>query len=165
MLTLPPPQVFLCTAALFFSGYVIQQRTLRDLRAAIKPSPRPSPKIFLPDRFQKTTTELDDGTIVAVEDDVPRRRTQSGGMVVEVKQTVAEPERVADASAREEQKPVGVRDAAEIEGPTRTQIDGEEGGERGEKPISRAERRRRIKEEIMKLSQGEERGYYQRRLW
>lgn len=85
--------------------------------------------------------------------------------MVEVKQTVAEPQRVADASAREEQKPVGVRDAGEIEGPTRTQIDGEEGGERGEKPISRAERRRRIKEEIMKLSQGEERGYYQRRLW
>ncbi|KAK1833075.1 hypothetical protein QBC39DRAFT_432643 [Podospora conica] len=157
--------VFLCTAALFLSGYVIQQRTLRDLRAAIKPSPRPSPKIFLPDRFQKSTTELDDGTIVAVQDDVPRRRKQNGGIVVEVKQTVAEPERVGDASVRGEQKPVGVREAGEAEGPTRTQRDGKGEEERVEKPISRAERRRRIKEEIMRLSEGEERGYYQRRLW
>lgn len=37
--------------------------------------------------------------------------------------------------------------------------------EKAEKPISRAERRRRIKEEIMKLAEGQERGYYQRRLW
>ncbi|RDA95339.1 hypothetical protein CP533_3469 [Ophiocordyceps camponoti-saundersi (nom. inval.)] len=29
--------VVLCTLALFLSGYVIQQRTLRDLRAAIRP--------------------------------------------------------------------------------------------------------------------------------
>lgn len=33
------------------------------------------------------------------------------------------------------------------------------------KPVSRAERRRLIKEEIMKLSQGETPVYYQRRLW
>lgn len=85
--------------------------------------------------------------------------------MVEVKPTVAEPEREADASARQEQKPVGGWDAGETQGPTRTQKDGEGGGERAEKPISRAERRRRIKEEIMRLSQGEEKGYYQRRLW
>jgi len=40
-----------------------------------------------------------------------------------------------------------------------------DGPDQPQKPMSRAERRRRIKEEIMKLSQGEERGYYQRRLW
>lgn len=34
-----------------------------------------------------------------------------------------------------------------------------------QKPISRAERRRRIKEEIMRLSQAQEQGYYQRRRW
>lgn len=32
-------------------------------------------------------------------------------------------------------------------------------------PVSRAERRRLIKEELQKLSQSEERVYYQRRLW
>lgn len=34
-----------------------------------------------------------------------------------------------------------------------------------EKVVSRAERRRLIKEELQKTAQGEERGYYQRRLW
>lgn len=34
-----------------------------------------------------------------------------------------------------------------------------------QKPISRAERRRLIKEEIARLSQGEQPVYYQRRLW
>ncbi|KAL2180895.1 uncharacterized protein P884DRAFT_216539 [Thermothelomyces heterothallicus CBS 202.75] len=60
--------IFLCTAALFLSGYVIQQRTLRDLRAAIKPPPRPSPNIFLPDRFKHSAAELPDGTVVVLHD-------------------------------------------------------------------------------------------------
>lgn len=34
-----------------------------------------------------------------------------------------------------------------------------------EKPVSRAERRQKIKEEIRRLSEGQERVYYQRRLW
>lgn len=44
-----------------------------------------------------------------------------------------------------------LRKQAEIEGP--------------EKPLSRAERRRRIKQDIRDLSQGEGPVYYQRRLW
>ncbi|KAJ4408611.1 hypothetical protein N0V85_004218 [Neurospora sp. IMI 360204] len=36
---------------------------------------------------------------------------------------------------------------------------------RAEKAVSAAERRRLIKEEIQRLAQPEERGYYQRRLW
>lgn len=42
---------------------------------------------------------------------------------------------------------------------------GETPDEAGKKPISRAERRRMIKEEIQRLSQGEQPIYYQRRLW
>lgn len=38
-------------------------------------------------------------------------------------------------------------------------------GEEGKKLLSRAERRRLIKEEIQRLSQGDEPMYYQRRLW
>lgn len=52
--------------------------------------------------------------------------------------------------------------------PQQRAVDGEADSEELEKPeksISRAERRRRIKEEIRKLSEGQERGYYQRRLW
>lgn len=41
----------------------------------------------------------------------------------------------------------------------------DDGAEKDEKPISRAERRRLIKEEIQRLSQGETPIYYQRRLW
>lgn len=36
---------------------------------------------------------------------------------------------------------------------------------RAEKAVTPAERRRLIKEEIKRLAQPEERGYYQRRLW
>lgn len=167
--------VILFTALLFFSGYVIQQRTLRDLRIAIKPSPRPSPKIFLPDRFQRSTTELEDGTIVAVEDDYDRRTRNRRPAVVEVRPTVSE-EGDDNASADEEdegrrQQQQDVLDAKD-EAPTRTEAQRQpetpqDGGvaQKPQKPMSRAERRRRIKEEIQKLAQGEERGYYQRRLW
>lgn len=41
----------------------------------------------------------------------------------------------------------------------------ESSGEDGTKPMSRAERRRKIKEDIQKLAQGDEPIYYQRRLW
>ncbi|KAF4122849.1 hypothetical protein GMORB2_7156 [Geosmithia morbida] len=44
-----------CTLALFLSGYIIQQRTLRNLRASIRPrQPRPKPQIYLPEQFQTT---------------------------------------------------------------------------------------------------------------
>lgn len=46
----------------------------------------------------------------------------------------------------------------------RDQLD-ENPDEEGKKPISRAERRRMIKEEIQRLSQGDQPIYYQRRLW
>ncbi|KAG7291699.1 hypothetical protein NEMBOFW57_001718 [Staphylotrichum longicolle] len=165
--------IFLCTAALFLSGYVIQQRTLRDLRAAIKPSPRPSPKLFLPDRFKQSTTELADGSIIIL-DDGDGGAGQGGGAVVEVKPTL-------ESDEKHEQNDVDV-DAGRSQSalqPTKTgkklsktskkkgkgaPVDDDESDE-PQKPMSRAERRRRIKEEIMRLSQGEERGYYQRRLW
>lgn len=163
----------MCTAALFFSGYVIQQRTLRDLRQAIKPSPRPSPKIFLPDRFQKSTTELEDGTIVIVDDEYDRSWRKP--TVVEIKPT--QPDDTEDVSLsddQQQQQPLDTDDEA----PTKTEErEADEGkkqdtsandptdAEKLQKPISRAERRRRIKEDIQKLSQGEKQGYYQRRLY
>ncbi|KAK4042170.1 hypothetical protein C8A01DRAFT_44820 [Parachaetomium inaequale] len=165
--------VFLCTAALFLSGYVIQQRTLRDLRAAIKPSPRPSPKIFLPDRFKQSTTELADGTIIVLDGGGGGGEEQEEKPVVEVKPTLPdgavaedgddvdspespaedEPTKTAKSDTKTDEKEKGADPAAE------------DGSDQPQKPMSRAERRRRIKEEIMRLSQGEERGYYQRRLW
>jgi hypothetical protein len=172
--------VVLCTAALFLSGYVIQQRTLRDLRQAIKPTPRPSPKLFLPNRFKQTTTELEDGTIVILDDGGGGSGTKQE-LVVEVKPSVAE-----DASNEQQSNPddnahldrdgsaVTEQPAKTAKGKTKGKGSKKGNGkdsaadpasESPQKPMSRAERRRRIKEEIMRLSQGEERGYYQRRLW
>jgi hypothetical protein len=172
--------VILCTAALFLSGYVIQQRTLRDLRQAIKPTPRPSPKMFLPDRFKQSTTELADGTVVILDDDGggPGQKPE---LVVEVKPSVAEDPSNEQQSNPDDNTHNARGGSAVTEQPTKTTKSKtkskgskngkrrdsgvEPGSESPQKPMSRAERRRRIKEEIMRLSQGQERGYYQRRLW
>ncbi|KAK3298355.1 uncharacterized protein B0H64DRAFT_429591 [Chaetomium fimeti] len=180
--------VFLCTAALFLSGYVLQQRTLRDLREAIKQPPRPSPKIFLPDRFKQSTTELADGTVVALDDDGNRVQGQDQDQGQDRDQ-----DRDRDQNRDRDvvgQKPVIVEVRPTLPGdavgkgggggggeggkPTKTTVKGgkkkgkggggKEGAEEPQKPMSRAERRRRIKEEIQKSAQGE-RGYYRRRLW
>ncbi|KAK5656197.1 hypothetical protein OQA88_4958 [Cercophora sp. LCS_1] len=158
--------VLFFTAALFLSGYAIQQRTLRDLRRAIKPSPRPSPKIFLPDRFKKSTTELPDGSVVAVDDprDAGSSRTQQ---VIEVKPSMPKIPQHSESHGSEQQAvmgPLTKKDAKAADKKSKKDKKSKDES-KPEKPISRAERRRRIKEEIQKLAQGEQRGYYQRRLW
>ncbi|KAK3363453.1 hypothetical protein B0T25DRAFT_527504 [Lasiosphaeria hispida] len=198
--------VFVCTTALFLSGYAIQQRTLRDLRESIKPGPRPSPKIFLPDRFKKTTTELEDGTVIVLEDDnndnFGRGRGRNRGgrnrqVVVEIKPTLSEDATNTNAKVNtpNQQRPIIQTPDGPLP-PTRTvrrpqqkprpqpaendtqppapadnvnsnyDLVDEPDPEKPQKQISRAERRRRIKEEIQRLATGGgERGYYQRRLW
>lgn len=71
------PAVVLCSLALFLSGCAIQQRTLRDLRAAIRP--RESPRARLPDRFRASTTELADGTVVLVESEAREMTVAAAG--------------------------------------------------------------------------------------
>lgn len=157
-------QVVLCTAALFFSGYTIQQRTLRDLRSAIKVNrePRPSPKIYLPDRFKKSTTELEDGTVVDLDDPRLGRRRRRNNVqeddIIIVRPTFPD-------EKPEPQQPVQAEQNDADESRVGTQNNEEEGAKKQEKPISRAERRRQIKEEIRRLSEGTERVYYQRRLY
>ncbi|RYO90104.1 hypothetical protein DL762_002829 [Monosporascus cannonballus] len=170
--------VVLSTGALFLSGYVVQQKTLNKLRAAViqQMAPRPSPKInfYLPDRFRQSTTELEDGSVVDVApdpdldlDDIDiddvlsggNGERDKGGIVVEVRATVRE-----GADAKEEKGEDGESDGARKPSPAATGGH-ENSAEEEEKPLSRAERRRRIKEEIQRLSQGGEPVYYQRRLW
>ncbi|KAM7212614.1 hypothetical protein V8F06_011991 [Rhypophila decipiens] len=228
--------VLIFTTALFLSGYAIQQRTLRDLRAAIRAPPQPEPKIFLPDRFKTSTTELPDGTIIEVNDDgsAPtgsrssnnqkplrggraRKQRQRQGqqqrgkneeIVIEIKPTLPLPEGKAGGAnakkpdqravkqgrekhrapssstnksgekkqpqqnGKQQQKQVGVKgqgggkekkDRKEkvlLPGPDAVPHPENEG-----KLVSRAERRRLIKEELQRLSRGSERVYWQRRLW
>ncbi|KAI1504953.1 hypothetical protein F5X99DRAFT_331800 [Biscogniauxia marginata] len=170
--------IILCTFALFLSGYVIQQRTLRDLREAIRPNriPRPSPKIYPPDEEQlsskkRPAAELDDGTKIALEipgtdDEDDHRQGEVEEDVIVVRPTI--PEEVEGSEqkpivAAAEDKDSGAAAAADdtILEKQRTWDGVSEDG----KQISRAERRRRIKEEIQRLSQGETPVYYQRRLW
>ena len=95
--------------------------------------------------------------------------------MVEIKPT--QPDDTEDVSLsddQQQQQPLDTDDEA----PTKTEErEADEGkkqdtsandptdAEKLQKPISRAERRRRIKEDIQKLSQGEKQGYYQRRLY
>lgn len=121
--------------------------------------------MYLPDRFKATTTELEDGTIVMLESEADREaQEQQQRMIIEVKQTEAE----TDGETYKQT----TQDKAEIVEQLRAQIAGTSSGvehpdpdAQTEKPISRAERRRLIKQEIQRLSQGETPVYYQRRLW
>jgi hypothetical protein len=154
--------VVLFTTALFLSGYAIQQRTLRDLREAIKPRPKPSPLIFLPDRFHTSTTELEDGTVVEISGSSSLDREKE---VIQVRPSVSEDQAVLidnekqSAKDRDNTRELKSRDG---KGKQLQQVGGD--GKK-EKPISRAERRRRIKEEIRQLSEAKKPMYYQRRLW
>lgn len=174
--------VVLCTSALFLSGYVIQQRTLHELRVAIKPRPsRPSPKVspnfYLPEQFKTPTTKLDDGTILVLGGELEAEAKQQQ-QVIEVELTA--PEQV------EEKQVKPVKQKAQVVAQKKKKTEKKKGkGEmvkeetvkhswavdhpdplvKTEKPISRAERRRLIKEEIRRLSQLDKPLYYQRRLW
>lgn len=199
--------VISCTTALFLSGYVIQQRTVGHLRAAIRPNP--SPHIYIPDRFRQDTTELADGTIVVLDEyDRPTRQrisvpgepggrnhaaleSENSEVVVEVKETPAESldeqqqqrvlaienlrQETEDAETKEQhqgaqQPPLEAKTQPapwemRAEGKQTPKEDAGYAEDETEKPVSRAERRRLIKEEIMRLAQGDEPVYYQRRLY
>lgn len=153
---------------------MIQQRTLRDLRAAItyNREPRPSPKIYLPDRFKTSTTELEDGTVVALDDPRlgSRRRVDAAKEddIIIVRPTFPD-EKLPAQQQRQQQRPGMFKKAAAAAAAVagslgETQEDGDSTANT-QKPVSRAERRRQIKEEIRKLSEGQEPVYYQRRLW
>lgn len=203
---------------------MIQQRTVRHLRAAIRPDS--SPQIYLPDRFRDDTTELADGTIVMLDEYNRPVRLKSGrislgkgpevpevvvggalaegqeAVEIQVQETLpealaaqddqkvmvaeeyipaerGEEERDAqqEASEQQQEQTPQAEEVTEAQGQPQVspwEVRGEnppreepakDAAEETQKPISRAERRRLIKEEIQRLSQGETPIYYQRRLW
>ncbi|KAI0509171.1 hypothetical protein F5B22DRAFT_363790 [Xylaria bambusicola] len=157
--------VLLCTSALFISGCLIQQRTLRDLRYAIKPAvvTRPKPKTWDIDALTrtKTTIRLEDGTLVEIQSRPEPEVVGDVPEVIEVRPT--EPETVEPGQKRDDGEN-GEYGSGDDDFPldVKPAWDGvQEGGE----PLTRAERRRRIKAEIQRLSRGDTPVYYQRRLW
>ncbi|KAI1178930.1 hypothetical protein F4777DRAFT_40891 [Nemania sp. FL0916] len=177
--------VLLCTSALFISGCLIQQRTLRDLRSAIRPVvvTRPKPKVWAVDDLRRTTTvRLTDGSVVRIQPDdnavaeneldASSDDTERGEDVVEIRPTLPdedENELVAAQKPLVQERPRS--EDEDREGDSNGDGDGLSVGaawdgvqENGE-TLSRAERRRRIKAEIQRLSHGDTPVYYQRRLW
>ncbi|TDZ21015.1 hypothetical protein Cob_v005886 [Colletotrichum orbiculare MAFF 240422] len=174
--------VISCTAALFLSGYVIQQRTLTQLRAAIKPGfdPRPSPKTSykVPDHLKSVGQDAPlyadgrkDQVVIEVNPTVPEQRQKkaagqkgSGWTSDMWQKMVSGSEKEEEGVSREELEKLDERER-NIKGWKVKDQKHPDPEANSEKPISRAERRRLIKEEIKRLSQGEEPVYYQRRLW
>ncbi|ODA76497.1 hypothetical protein RJ55_07767 [Drechmeria coniospora] len=156
--------VVLCTLALFLSGYALQQRTLRHLRAAIRPRESlPSPEADVADRFRRDTTELADGTVVVIgsaaqaaeANPTARRKTEEAAGDVEKKGTDGASEEqlavIAQLQAQVAAKSWGVPHPDPL---SKSKI-----------PITAAERRRLIKEEIRRASQADESAYRPRRRW
>lgn len=148
--------VISCGTALFLSGYVIQQRTLRDLRSAIRPrQPRVKPAIYLPDQFKQPP---DAALQVAQEQEQKEKHkislveVHSSEQEIEEKPAPSEKMRIVEAlMAQVAQKSWAVEHPDPL---VKSRV-----------PITAVERRRLIKEEIRNLAQGDEKTYYQRRLW
>jgi hypothetical protein len=157
--------VIIFTTALFLSGYVLQQRTLRDLRAAIREPAKPQPVTFLPDRFKYSTTELSDGTVVAIEPEpgfqAPKQSNEQQ-VVVEVRPTGPQEVEPARRGRLDDVMESPRADSGKVKNAKSKK------GKKEEKKPKRetaAQRRRRIKEEIRKMSHDSRPMLYQRRLW
>ncbi|KAL6882908.1 hypothetical protein HDV57DRAFT_494896 [Trichoderma longibrachiatum] len=184
--------ILLCTSALFLSGYAIQQRTLRELRAAIRP--RESPKAHLPEEFRGALTDVEESRLLVVETEAQRWSREARGLVppqshvsdaeIQVEDTPVEveskpePEPEQQKEEEEEKHKAAVPDGE----PTKEQlamlkkiqqsvadkawaVENPDPLSKNKAPISRAERRKLIKEEIQRLAQSDKPVYYQRRLW
>ncbi|EFY87096.1 hypothetical protein J3458_021065 [Metarhizium acridum] len=181
--------VILFTLALFLSGYALQQRTLQDLRVAIRPGhTKPSPKAHLPDYFKRETVRLQDGTVVVRESladkDEKARIAKKYELHGDEDRAKTEQKQGDDARLAPEQR---AHDEAQADGGTRRRateeqlamletikeraagqawgVDHPDPLAKNPLPVTRAERRKLIKDEIQRLAQAEKPVYYQRRLW
>ncbi|KAL6901542.1 hypothetical protein GGI43DRAFT_383153 [Trichoderma evansii] len=184
--------IILCTSALFLSGYAIQQRTLRDLRAAIRP--RQSPKAHLPEEFRGALTDIEEDGLIVLETEGQRwsrearamgskaqARVSDAEIQVELTPVESEPESEPKAEQKEEEQkeapaavPNGEPTKKQLEMLEKIQqsvadkswaVENPDPLSKNKAPISRAERRKMIKDEILRLAQSEKPVYYQRRLW
>ncbi|PNP58889.1 hypothetical protein THARTR1_01137 [Trichoderma harzianum] len=183
-------------AALFPpTSKAFQQRTLRELRAAIRP--RQSPKAHLPEEFRGALGDLDESSLLVIETEAQRWSREARELApqikvsdaeIQVEETPAEskPEPAPEPEHKDKQqkeeehkeKSVAVPDGE----PTKEQlailatiqksvadkswaVEHPDPLSKNKAPISRAERRKLIKDEIKRLSQADKPVYYQRRLW
>ncbi|KAF8859821.1 hypothetical protein BDZ45DRAFT_724973 [Acephala macrosclerotiorum] len=174
--------VFFFTTALFLAGYVLQQQTVRDIRAVIKPqlvrSPPQGPELFLPPQFRE------DGYLVDVIVDPvlpPKDREQINVELETTKDEQSNDTGEEEGSEQEniDEDMIGAtrwQKAArkkQLEALKAKQDGGAPSEDKGQKSeaqkqeqkLSRAERRRRIKEQILADGEGESFKGYRRRMW
>ncbi|KAH6674905.1 hypothetical protein B0J14DRAFT_588396 [Halenospora varia] len=170
--------VFFFTLALFLSGYVLQQQTVRDLRAAIKPQivrPLPELQLYLPPQFREHDEEVPGnakGPVPGLKRDVTDGESSGNDGRDDEDMVGATRWQKAKRRKEREMRQKALSDAAdgqESSGDSQTGQQGEESVEtqpkKEEKPLSRAERRKRIKEQILADGDGESFKGYKRRAW
>lgn len=174
--------VFLCTLALFLSGYVIQQRTVNDLREAIRPRARPVTKPKLPERFKARITELEDGSIVFYESEADEEARQQR-QHIEIRESTneaREPEEAVAAAAAAEDK--HIHQEEEMKKATQSQrdmleeiqskiarqswaVENPDPWAKSRVPIDAVERRKMIKDELKRLSMSDGPVPWAKRIW
>ena len=190
--------VFLFTSALFLSGYVLQQQTVRDLRAAIQPKPTPqAARLYLPTQFAvQPAASPKANALVGSEGngeeiEVTREPAEALGVKQSNEDTIKGTSPSTDPALAKEavegtrlrkigrpsepdfgsldlvavQKPISL-DEERFLGQAKSPEENSplsSNGQPNEKPMSRAERRRKIKEEIMGAGDGEGFKGYKRR--
>ncbi|KAL6813171.1 hypothetical protein GGI42DRAFT_313774 [Trichoderma sp. SZMC 28013] len=182
--------ILLCASALFLSGYAIQQRTLRELRAAIRP--RQSPKAHLPEEFRGALADLDESSLLVIETEAQRWSREARELnpqikvsdaEIQVEETPVESKPELESKPEQKEEEHKEKSAAVPDGePTKEQlamlatiqksvadkswaVEHPDPLAKNKAPISAAERRKLIKDEIKRLAQSEKPVYYQRRLW
>ncbi|PHH77795.1 hypothetical protein CDD82_3362 [Ophiocordyceps australis] len=169
--------VVVCTLALFFSGYVIQQRTLRDLRVAIQPREVRAhpPRAYLPDYFRPQQGSEGDGEAVSESEAEREAREMQQALAAKMNARPATPTpadvdkgdaavAATDAGSSARQRAVVQELQAQVAAKA-WGVEHPDPAKHSRIPVTRAERRRIIKEEIRRLAEGEKPVYYQRRLW
>ncbi|KAK6594736.1 hypothetical protein H4I96_10467 [Botrytis cinerea] len=169
--------VFFFTAALFLSGYVLQQQTVRDLREAIKPQFQAKlVGLEVPDNLNINADRS--GRKGQVEVFLPKKfennAVQEGNIRAEIKRDIEEEsEEMIGKNGKNIRSAIEERkDYGSVEGEDTRPVDNTEDARRGggggisipEKPLSRAERRRRIKEDLVTSGEGETFNGYRRRI-
>ncbi|UKZ56755.1 hypothetical protein TrVGV298_010596 [Trichoderma virens] len=157
--------ILLCTSALFLSGYAIQQRTLRELRAAIRP--RQSPKAHLPEEFRGALADLEESNLLVEETPVESKpEPEPEPEHKEQKEEEHKEETIAVADGEPTKKQLAMLEAIKKSVADKSwAVENPDPLSKNKAPISRAERRKMIKDEIQRLAQSEKPVYYQRRLW
>lgn len=160
--------------ALFLSGYVIQQRTVNDLREAIRPRVRPVTKPHLPERFKARITELEDGSIVFYESEADEEaRAQRQHIKISVStndEAQAEPDEARIDQEEEMKKATQkqrqmLRDIQSKLARQSWAVENPDPWAKSKVPVDAVERRQLIRDELKRLSMSDGPVPWSRRTW